>query len=125
MTSAIVSWSSAASDGDRPRRQLRRRRQTLDPQHERVTQALRRRSAAVEPGGQELLGVQRVAFAAGEQPLHQLPARRVAEDVGQRLGQLVAVKRRQVDPAGALQPLQLGDQRAQRVAAVELVGCGS
>ena len=34
----------------------------------------------------------------------------------------LAIERRQLDAPGALQPLELGQQRAQRVAAVQLVG---
>jgi hypothetical protein len=66
----------------------------------------------------QFLGEQRVALAAREQPLQQRPLGLGAEDVGQRLGQLVAVKRRQVDPPRPLQPLELGEQRSQRMATV-------
>ena len=44
------------------------------------------------------------------------------EDVGERLAELVAVERLELDPAGALEPIELGQQRPQRMAAVELVG---
>ena len=74
--------------GDRPRRGLGVIRQPLDPEHERVAQRLRRGAPAVQPGGQELLDVERVALAAHVQAVDQLLAGRLAEDVGQHLGQL-------------------------------------
>ena len=122
MTSAIVASSSAPADRDRAGRALGIGRQPLDPQHERVAQALRRGAAPVEAGCEQLLGVQRVPLAAGEQPLDEPLARRVAEDVRERLGQLGAVERREVDPPSPLEPLELGEQRPERVAAVQLVG---
>ena len=44
-----------------------------------------------------------------------------AEDVAQRGGQLVARERRELDAAHARVALQLGHQRAERMAAVQLV----
>ncbi len=111
-----------APDGDGAGDALGVRREPLDARHERVAQALRGGAAAVESGRQQLLGEQRVALAAREQPLEQRPLGLGAEDVGQRLRQLIAVEQRQVDPPRTLQSLQLGEQRAQRVAAVQLVG---
>jgi hypothetical protein len=63
-----------------------------------------------------------VTFGAREDPLDQVVGGRRAEDVGQLLGQLVARQRRQVDAPRARVALHLGEQRAQRVAAVQLVG---
>ena len=74
-----------APDRDRARDLLRRLRQPLDPHQERVTQALRGGAPAVEAGGEQLLGEQRVALAALEQSLEQVARGRVAEDVRQRL----------------------------------------
>jgi len=76
----------SAPDGDDARSALRRFRQALDPQHERVAQALRRGPATVQARGQQLFGVQRVALTALEHALDEIGAGRVAEDVGQRLG---------------------------------------
>ena len=108
-------------DGDEPQQLLRRLGQPLHPQHQRVAQRVRRRAAAVEAGGEQLLAVQRVAARAGPQPLQQLGLRRRAEDVRQLVGQLGARERLERDPAGARVALELGQQRPQRVAAVHLV----
>ena len=50
-------------------------RQPLDPQHQRVAQRRRQRAAPVHPGRQQLLGEQRVALRAREQPVEQILAR--------------------------------------------------
>ena len=95
--------------------------QPLDAEHQGVAQRVRRRAAAVEAGGEQLLAVQRVAAGAGPQPLQQLGLRRRAEDVRQLVGQLGVRERLERDPAGARVSLELGQQRPQRVAAVHLV----
>ena len=100
---------------------LRVRGEPLDPQHQRVTQGRRERAAPVRPGREQLLGEQRVAFRAREQAPQQVAARRLAEDVRELLAQLVARERPQLDAAGARVALQLGEQRAQGMAAVQLV----
>ena len=94
----------------------------LDAQHQRVAQRVGRRAAAVEPGGEQLLAVQRVAARARPQPLQQVGLGRRAEDVGELVGELLAGQRLERDAAGARVALDLGQQRAQRVAAVQLVG---
>jgi len=111
-----------APDRDHARNPLRVGRELLDPRDERVAQALGRGAAAVEPGREQLLGVERVALAALEQPVEQRLVGLGAEDVAQRLGQLQAIERPQLDPADAVEALELGQQRSQRVAAVQLVG---
>ena len=111
-----------AAGGEQPQQLLGRTRQALDPQHQRVAQRRRQRAAAVEAGRQQLLGEQRVALRAREQPAEQVLARGAAEDVGELLGQLGARQRVQLDAAGAGVALELGQQRPQRVAAVQLVG---
>lgn len=110
-----------AGHRDRARHPLSVLAQTLDPHQEGIAQALGSGSPAVQPGGQQLLGVQRVALAAREQPLQHPHLGRRAQDVGQRLAELVAIERRQLDPVGPLQALELGQQRAQRMAAMQLV----
>jgi hypothetical protein len=112
----------AAADGDRPGGSLGILRETLDPQDEGVAEALRGRAAPIEPRRKQLLGVERVTLASPEQPLHKLPVRSVAEDVGKDLGDLRAIEGRQIDAPGALQTLELAQQGTQRVAAVQLVG---
>ena len=92
----------------------------VDPQRERGGEARRERPASVRPGGQELLGEQRVALAARVQPLDERRVGRGAEDVAELLGELVAAEPREVDPQRA-DPLELREQRAQRVPPVQLV----
>ena len=109
------------SGREQPQQLLRVLRQPLDPQHQRVAQRRRQRAAPVHPGRQQLLGEQRVALRAREQPVEQILARLGAEDVGELLGQLVARQPVQLDAAGARVALELGEQRPQRMAAVQLV----
>ena len=100
---------SAASSRARPTATARAARpawvaEPLDPQHERVAQALRRRAAAVERGRQQLLDVQRVAVRAHQQPVDQVRSRRLTEDVGQRFRELSTVERLELEPAAAVEP---------------------
>ena len=111
-----------AAGRHQPQQLLRAGAQALDPQHQRVAQRRRQRAAPVEPGGQQLLGEQRVALGAVEQARQQIGVRLRAEDVGELLGQLGLRERLELDAAGVGVALQLGEQRAQRVAAVQLVG---
>jgi hypothetical protein len=111
-----------AAGRNRPRGRLGVVREALDPQHERVPQRLGRGSAAIEPGRQEFLRVERVALAARVEPVDELPARWFSEDVRERLGQLETVERRELDSPHLLQALELWEQRAQRMTAVDLVG---
>jgi hypothetical protein len=96
--------------------------QPLHAQHQRVAQRRRQRPAAVEPHGQQLLREQRVALAARVEPLDQAGIRAAAEDVGQLLRHLVAAEALQLDQVRQRVARQLGQQRPQRVTAVELVG---
>ena len=81
-----------------------------------------RGAPSVETRGEQLLGVQGIALAAREQPFDQLLTRLIAEDVREHLVQLTAVKRRQVEPPRSLEAVELGQQRAQRMPAVQLIG---
>ncbi len=105
-----------------PQRRPRGRRQPFDPQQQRVAQGAGEAAAAVGAGGEQLLGEQRVALAALEEALDRARAGVAAEDVGELGGELVAAERLQLDPPHPLAAAQLGQQRAQRVAPVELVG---
>ena len=107
---------------EQPQHLLRRLAQALDAHHQRVAQRRREGAAAVEPGREQLLGEQRVALAARVQTLDQLGIGRRAEDVLEQVGELVVREARQLDAARAGVALELGQQRAQRVAAVQLVG---
>jgi hypothetical protein len=80
------SFIEPSADGDRPRSPLRVGRQPLDPEDERVAQALGGGAAAVQPGGQQLFAVERVTLAANEQSLHEAGLGGGAENVRQRLG---------------------------------------
>ena len=75
-------------------------RQALDAHHQRVAQRRRQRPAAVEAGGQQLLGEERVALAAGVQALDQRRLGLAAEDVRELQRQLLARERLQLDVAG-------------------------
>ncbi len=79
------SWSIAAGD-QQPQQLLRVGREPLDPQHQRVAQRRRQRAAAVEAGGEDLLGEERVALAADADPLDQGGVGRRAEQLRQLLG---------------------------------------
>ena len=110
------------ADRDEPQDLLRRLGQPLDPQHERVAQRVGGGAEAVDAGRQQLLREQRVAARALPQPVQQLGVGRFAEDVGQLVGQLVVRERIERHAVGARVALQLGEQRPQRVPAVQLVG---
>jgi len=111
----------ALADGQHAQEVLGLRRQALDAQQQRLPHRRRQRAAAVVAGGQQLLGEQRVALRARPQAVQQVARRRVPEDVGELLRELRAGEGPQLDPAGARVALQLGQQRSQRVAAVQLV----
>ena len=110
-----------ATDGDGTHCQSRGLAEPLDPQHECVAQALRRRAATVERGRHQLLDVQRVAVGACQQPIDQVRGGGLAEDVGQRLRELRAVERLELEPAAGVEPAELGQKRPHRVASVQLV----
>src|SRR5205085_3372102 len=75
----------AATDSDRAGRALRVARQALDPEHEGVSEALRRCAATVQPGRQELLGVEGVPLTARVKAVHQPLVGVRGEDVGKDL----------------------------------------
>ena len=86
----------SATDGDGAHRPPCGIAEPLDPQHERVAQALRRRPATVKCGRHELLDVERVAVRAHQQAVDQVRGRCLTEDVGQRLRKLRVVERLQL-----------------------------
>ena len=113
----------AAGDGGDAQHLLRRRGALLDPGEQDVGQRHRQR-LAVQPGGQQLLGVERVALGAGDdvvdRGLGQRPGRG-GQPADQRADVGVG-QRAELEPLHAGQPHQLGQQRPQRVAAVQVVG---
>ena len=100
---------------------LRARRQPLHPQHQRVAQGRGQAAAPVETRGEDLLRVERVALAARIDALHELRLGAVTGDPLELLGELGRREARQVDQARVGVAGQLGEQRPQRVAAVELI----
>ena len=95
-------------------------RQALEAAEQRVAQR-GRELAGVGRGGEELLGVEGVALRARVQPLDQLGIGLVVEDPDQLVGHLVAREPLERHPLDAGRALELGEDGAQRVAAVELV----
>ncbi len=109
------------ADGHDAQDLLRGLGEALDPQHQRVAQRVRGGAEAVDARGEQLLGEQRVAAGALPQPLQQLGVRRRAEDVLELAGELAVRQRLERHAVGARVPLDLREQRAERVAAVQLV----
>ena len=105
--------------GQRAQHAPRRLGELLDPDAEDVAQG--RREAGSRPGGHELLGVERVALRAREHRLEQAGIHRVPDDAGELLGQLPLRERPQVDPLDTAGAHELGQQRAQRVRAADVV----
>ena len=112
-----------AAGGEQPQRLLRVGREPLDPQHQRVAQRRRQRAAAVRARPP----------AAPRRTAGCPPSARTGATAGRRPGALPRmsvscsasssrVSGLQLDAAGAGVALELGQQRAQRVAAVQLVG---
>ena len=111
----------ALADGEHAQDVLGGRVELLDAHHQRVAQGHRHRAATVDAGGEQLLGEERVALAAGVEAVDEAVVGCLAEDVLQRRGQLVAAQRLERDAVDLGIALDLGQQRAQRMAAVELV----
>ena len=107
-------------DGGEAQDGLRGRAQRLDAQHQRVAHVGRQ---ALAGGGRgQLLGEERVALGAREELVDQArlgPARRGSRRAARRL---LAREGRQLDALDDRGALGLGQERAQRVAAVQLVG---
>ena len=94
------------ADGNEPQQLLRGLGQLLDPQHQRVAQRVRRGAEPVDAGREQLLAEQRVAARALPQPLQQLVRRRLAEDVGELVGELAAGERLERDATRVRVPLR-------------------
>ncbi len=93
----------------------------LDAEDQRVAQQLGQRAVTLALGGEYLLGEERVALAAGIDALEQLVVGRRAEDSGQLRAELFAAEALDRDPRGCLGALDLGQERAQRMAPVQFV----
>jgi hypothetical protein len=73
-------------------------------------------------GRQQLLGEEGVALRAAVDLLDELVVRSRPEDAGQQVGDLATVEAAQLQALGPAAAVQLGQERPQRVAAVQLVG---
>ena len=100
---------------------LGRRREPLHAQHQRVAERGRQRAAAVEAGGEDLLGVEGVPLAAPVDAPDELRLGPVRKDALELLGQLVGREPRQLEEARVGVARELSEQRAERMAAVQLV----
>jgi hypothetical protein len=81
-----------------------------------------RQPGPLQVGGQQLLGEERVALRTGQDLPDQRRRRRLTQDPGQQLPQVAAAQPVQLQPLGPAAAVQLGQERPQRVAAVQLVG---
>ncbi len=108
--------------GEHPQQRARPLRQAFDPQQQRVAQGGGEAATTVGAGREQLLGKERVAFAAVEEALDHLGVRGGADDVGELRRHLAAVERGELQPPHVAPAGQLRQQRPHRVAAVELVG---
>ncbi|BCJ55491.1 hypothetical protein Asp14428_69660 [Actinoplanes sp. NBRC 14428] len=97
-------------------------RQLVDPGQEDLAQRVGQLHPAVAQVPGELLGHERVAAAALEDPVRVLGRDVVAGDRADQLGGRVLVERGQVDDAYGPQPAQLRQDPPQRVGAVQGLG---
>lgn len=113
----------AALGGD-PHHPLGLLGQRLDPHQQDVAQRVAQpHRAALLVGAGQLLHEERVALGAAVDPGHQLAVRHLdAQDAGQLGGHLLAAEPVQLQPVHGALALQLGEEGAQRVAAVQVVG---
>ena len=95
--------------------------QGLQPQVEDLAQGRRQRAGRAARGGQQLLGEERVALAAGVQPRDQSGIGGVAEDARDLRRELGGREGLELDALHPFAALLLGHERPQRVAAVQLV----
>ena len=98
------------------------RGQSLHAQHQGVAQRGGQRPPTVETGGQDLLGEQRIALRARVHALHQPGIGRSGEDPLELLAHLLPGKGRELDHERRGIARELGQQRPQRMASVQLVG---
>ena len=95
--------------------------QRLQPQAQHLAQAARQRAGGASRGGQQLLREERVALAARMQPRDELGIGRASEDPRDLRRELSGREGLELDPLDQLAALLLGQERTQRVAAVQLV----
>ena len=107
--------------GEPAQQLLRGARQPLHAQHQRVAQRRRQSAAAVEPRREDLLREERVPLGAHIEALDEAGIGRRGEDPLELLAELLAREGRQLDQPCARVAAELGEQRPQRVAPVQLV----
>ena len=109
--------------GGRADHGLRRRSELLHAREQRVAQRLGQQPAVgVLARGEQLLRVEGVALGAAVEAVGELGRHPVLEDPLQLLDHLGVVEALERDALDARDALELGEQRPQRVAAVQLVG---
>jgi hypothetical protein len=114
----VVAHPATGHRGD-PQHPLGGRRQSLHPGHQHLGQAVRH---AVGGGRDQLLGEERVALAAPRRAADHRLGQRAGGQQPDQLDGLGRAERRHLDALHGGQPDQFGQHRAQRVAAVHVVG---
>jgi hypothetical protein len=79
-------------------------------------------AVALAGGGEQLLGEERVALRAAEDPLDKVVVGARAEDAGQQVGDVGAAEAAHLEPVGPAAAVQSGQERTEGMAAVQLVG---
>ena len=112
----------ATGGGDRAQHLLRLRTQRLHAHHEGVPQRAGHDAVAtLLDGGEQLFDEEGVALGALEELLSHFRVRAVPEYPGELGRQLEAREGRELDAGDGIEAFELGQEAAQRVAAVELV----
>ena len=96
-------------------------RQPPQPGHQQVVQGLRQPRAGLAVPHQRL-GEQRVALGPFVHRRQQLVGRLAADDLGHQPAGVLAAEPAEVHPGDPFDPVELGQQRPQRMRAVQVVG---
>ncbi len=113
----------AAGHRGGPQHLLRRRGQPFHPGQQQVGQAAGQQlTAGGGAGGEQFLGVVRVTLRAGDHPVQRGRVQRPRGQRGQVVGHVLVAERPQLEGGHGRQPEQLGDHRAERVTAVQVIG---
>ena len=97
-------------------------RQPPDALQQQVTEGFRQLPAYLAVTAEQRLDEQRVALGPVVQRLGQVPVRLAAQDAHGQLAGVLPGQPLQLDPLHPGDPVQRGQQRAQRMGAVQLVG---
>ena len=106
----------------RAQHRARGRRQPLHPQQQRLPQRSRQLTTTDSGAREQLLREERIALTADKNPVDHAGAWRTTRDRLQLLRHLRALQRLQLHPLRAPRPLQLRNERPQRMSAMQLVG---